>query len=386
MKIPKKILFIVLGFFLGVLVSAHALSDKIYQELEVFTRIIEIIDKEYVEPIDEHEMVNGAIQGMLSSLDPHTVYLSPDMYRDFKSDTTGQFGGVGIEITVKDGILTVVSPVEGAPAYKAGIKSGDKILKINGEATKGMSLVDAVHKMRGPSGKKVVLTVWRDQKSMDFTIVREIIKMDAVKSDLPESGIGYARIVSFQEKTGEMLKKHLKELEDKNGGSLKGLVLDLRDNPGGLLTEAVKVSDLFMEKGTIVSTRGRNKEVELKEARNNSPYEKIPVIVLVNRGSASASEIVAGALQDTKRAKILGTTSFGKGSVQSLVDLGDKSALKLTIAKYYTPKGRSIEGKGIEPDIKIDSAEYKKAYPKKAEGQPTLEEFQKQKALEYLSK
>src|SRR3990167_1186883 len=214
MKTVRLFFYILLGFFMVAVSPAQALSDKIYKELEVFTRIIELVDKEYVEAIDEHELVDGAIRGMLSSLDPHTVYLPPDMYRDFKSDTTGQFGGVGIEITVKDGILTVVSPVEGSPAYKAGIKSGDKILKINGESTKGMSLVDGVHKMRGPSGKKGVLSVWRDSKSTDFTIVREIIKMEAVKAEPLENGYGYVRIVSFQEKTGESLKKHLKELED----------------------------------------------------------------------------------------------------------------------------------------------------------------------------
>lgn len=377
---------LIFSFFLLVSPPAFALSDKIYQELEVFTRILEIVDKEYVEPVNEHALVEGAIEGMLSTLDPHTVYLPPDMYRDFKSDTTGQFGGIGIEITVKEGILTVVSPVEGSPAFKAGIKSGDKILKINGESTKVMGLVDAVHKMRGPSGKKVELTVWRDQKSLDFTMVREIIKMEAVKSELLDKNYAYVRIISFQEKTGESLKKNLKDLEEKSGGPLKGIILDLRDNPGGLLTEAVKVSDLFMDKGPIVSTRGRTKEVEVKEAHANSSYENLPIVILVNKGSASASEIVSGALQDTKRAKIMGTTSFGKGTVQSLVDLGDKSALKITIAKYYTPKGRSIDGRGIDPDIVIGPDAYKKAFPKQADGQPTLEEFQKQKALEYLKR
>lgn len=384
------VILAVLGFLLWTAVpGVLAMSDKIYRELEVFARIIDILDKQYVEPVDEHRLVEGAIHGMLSALDPHTVYLPPDMYRDFKSDTQGQFGGVGIEITIKEGILTVVAPIEDSPAYRAGIRSGDRIIKIDGESTKGMSLVDAVHHMRGPGGKKVVLTVWHENTSraLDLTVTREIIKVDSVKHEALGDGLGYVRIVSFQEKTSESLKKTLKALEDEEEGQLKGIVLDLRDNPGGLLSEAVRVADIFLEKGTIVSTRGRDKEVEVKKARKGGPYENMPVLALVNHGSASAAEIVAGALQDSRRAKILGTASFGKGSVQSLVDLGNKSALKITIAKYYTPRGRSIEGRGIVPDILLGEDQLKKDFPKKeGKAQPTLEEYQKEKAIEHLKK
>lgn len=365
-----------------------ALSDNIYRELETFTRVIEIVDKQYVEPVDDHKLIEGAIQGMLGSLDPHSVYFSPEMYKDFQSDTTGKFGGIGIEINQKDGIITVVSPIEDSPAFKAGIKSGDRIIKINGELTKGMSLADAVHKMRGPRGKKVTISVWREglAQPQDFTMEREIIRVQAVKNEVFGDGYGYVRITSFQEKTGEDVKKALKELDGATGG-LKGLILDLRDNPGGLLSEAVNVSDLFMDGGPIVSTRSRNQETEISTAKKNSPFEKTPIVVLVNHGSASASEIVAGALQDSKRAKILGLTSFGKGSVQTVVELANKAALKITIARYYTPKGRSIEGRGIEPDVSLGTKQLNTKFPKK-EGvpRPDLYEFQKTEAMEYLQK
>lgn len=368
---------------------AYSLSDQIYSELDVFTQIIEIVDKQYVEEVDEHTLIQGAIQGMLSALDPHTIYLSPDMYREFQSDTTGRFGGVGIEITIKDGIITIVSPLEDSPAFTAGLQSGDRILKIDGQSTKGVGLFHAVQLMRGSKGKKVVLTIWREglKDPLDVSLTRQIIKMKSVKEELLAGGYAFVRINSFQEDTTEHLILALEQLKKQNGGPLKGIVLDLRDNPGGLFGEAITVSDVFMSGGIIVSTRGRSKNMDINKAKNNSAYEETPLVVLVNRGSASAAEIVAGALQDSKRAKLLGTQSFGKGSVQTLLDMGNKAALKITIAKYYTPKGRSIDGLGIEPDVKISWDDLKKAYPNKAEKDlPVLRDFQKQQAIEFLKR
>lgn len=391
MKSIRKIGFIVtfLLFLFFIPRISFSLSDKIYKELDVFTRIIEILDKQYVDNVDEHELIQGAIQGMLTSLDPHTVYLPAELYKDFQSDTTGKFGGIGIEITLKEGILTVVTPLQDSPAYRAGIKSGDRIIKVNGEPTKGMSLMDAVHKMRGPKGRKVTITVWREgfTKTKDFTIAREIIRMQSVKYELQNDGYGYVRIASFQDKTADSLKKALKKMEEESGSKLKGIILDLRDNPGGLLTEAVKVADVFMSRGSIVTTRGRDRNVETKKAKKNSPYEKLPIAVLVNRGSASAAEIVAGALQDSRRAKVMGVPSFGKGSVQTLLELGNKEAIKITIARYYTPKGKSIEGRGIKPDVPLGVVQLNKDFPKKeGEDRPKLRDYQKQKALQYLKR
>lgn len=389
MKSTRKICFITTFLIFLFLVPrfSFSLSDKIYKELDVFTRIIDILDKQYVDNIDEHELIQGAINGMLTSLDPHTVYLPADLYKDFQSDTTGKFGGIGIEITLKEGILTVVTPLQDSPAFIAGVKSGDRIIKIDGELTKGMSLMDAVHKMRGPKGKKVTITVWREgfTETKNFTMTREIIRMQSVKYELQDGGYGYVQVASFQEHTADSLRKTLKGMEEESGAGLKGIILDLRDNPGGLLTEAVKLADIFMSRGLIVITRGRDKDVETKKAKKNSPYEKLPVVVLVNQGSASAAEIVAGALQDSRRAKILGLPSFGKGSVQTLMELGNNEAVKITIARYYTPNGKSIEGKGIKPDIALGMPQLDKDFPKKEGGErPDLRDYQKQKALQYL--
>ncbi len=385
----RRFLSLIFGVLFIFGASAWALSDKIYQELEIFTRLIEIVDKQYVTPVNEHDLIMGAIKGMLEALDPYTVYLPPDMYKDFKSDTTGKFGGIGLEVSIKEGILTVVAPIEDSPASKAGIKSGDRILKIDGKATKDMNLVDAVHAMRGNKGQKVVLTFWREgfTEAREVSLVREIIETPSVKSELAEGGIGYIRITMFQEGTGEDLKKSLEALEAKYAAPLKGIVLDLRDDPGGLLSEAVSVSDLFIDNGPIVSTRGRDQKTEMLSAKPGSPYERTPLVVLVNHGSASASEIVSGALQDTKRAKILGTQSFGKGSVQTVLDMGGGAALKITIAKYYTPKGRSIDGKGITPDVLINQTALEKDFAKTEEkDRPTLTQYQKDQALEIIKK
>lgn len=397
--------------------QSYSLNDKIYKDLEVFSRIIDILDKQYVDSIDDKELIEGAIKGMLLSLDPHTVYLPPDQYKDFQSDTVGKFGGLGIEISLKDDILTVVAPIEDTPAYKAGIQAGDKIIKINDELTKDMNLMDAVKLMRGPRGKKVKLSIWREglSKPIDYSIVRDIIKVNPVKIEDIGDGFLYAKITNFQQNTAESLKKELKEFSKNKKQNLKGLLLDLRNNPGGLLTEAIKVSDLFLKKGVIVSTRDRDDNHDYDRARSGGDFEDLPVVVMINKGSASASEIVAGALQDNKRAKVLGTESFGKGSVQTVLELGDKSAIKMTIARYYTPKGKSIEGKGIKPDLKIGVKDYFKDYPKEDENndtkskkqasndnkksskdkgdsqeaekqRPEFPEYQKQKAIEFLKK
>ncbi len=379
-----------LGFISGVfLEKATALTDKIYEELQTFTRIMEVVDKQYVRPVDDKELVDGAIRGMLGALDPHTMYFSADEYKDFKSETTGKFGGVGIEVSLKDEVLTVVSPIDDSPAFQAGVHSGDRILKIDGKSTKKMSLFDAVRAMRGPKGKNVILTVWREGFSIpkDIVITRQIIEVSSIKSELLENGYAFIRISSFQEKTGGDLAETLEKINDENGGNLKGIILDLRDNPGGLLTQAIEVSDLFLSAGPIVSTKGRDQKEDISVAQAGSSYEKTPLVVLVNHGSASAAEIVSGALQDTARAKILGTTSYGKGSVQTILDMPDNAALKITIAKYYTPKGRSIDGIGIQPDVVIDEEKLKKDFAKVDEKErPSLADYQKQKAIELITK
>jgi carboxyl-terminal processing protease len=375
--------FIIFSLFL-VPTSSFALSDQIYKELENFTRLIELLDKQYVDEVDEEKLIKGAIDGMLSTLDPHTLYLPEKLYQEFKQDTTGKYGGVGLEVTIQDGILTVVSPIEGGPASKAGIKSGDRILKIDDESTKAMTLWDAVSKMRGKRGRKVLVTVFREgvKEAIEYNLVREIIKTHSVKQELLENSIAYLRISSFQENTAEDVKNSLKKLEKKSGEKLKGIIIDLTDNPGGLLKESVDIADLFIKKGVIVSTRDRNEHLEILRANNQSEYENIPIVLIVNQGSASASEILAGALKDHNRAKIIGSTTFGKGSVQTIVELDKKSAVKLTIARYYTPKGKSIDGQGIKPDIVIEDL------PSKLKNDPEnkldLKAYQIQQSLKYL--
>lgn len=335
-------------------IPLFALSEKGFEALDIFTKILHYVEKDYVESVDERRLIRGAIRGMLSTLDPHSVYLSPKIYKHLKADTSGIFGGVGLEITVRDGWVTVVSPVEGTPAAQAGIKPGDRILKINGKSTKGMDLGTAVKEMRGAKGKKVVLTIGRKglKKPFDVSLTRQIIKAPSVQSELLEGKYPYVKVSSFQERTAEDLKKILKKYDE---AILKqGLILDLRNNPGGLLNQAVQVCDLFLDNGVIVTTAARGKEIDRREATPDGGKEHYPMIILVNGGSASASEIVAGALQDQGRALILGTQSFGKGSVQSVIELEDGSALKLTIARYLTPKGRSIQAEGITPDVVIE--------------------------------
>ncbi len=331
-------------------------EDKaIYENLQVFSDVLDIVKENYVEEVDNEKLIEGAISGMLRTLDPHSSYLDPDAYKELQVETKGSFGGIGIEITIRDGVLTVVSPLEGTPAYELGIQAGDQILRVDGEPTKEMTLMEAVKKMRGPKGTKVVLTIMREgfTKPEDFVITRATIAIKSVRTKNLEPGYGYVRLSQFQSSTARDLRKALAKLEKENQ-PLKGLVLDLRNNPGGLLDQAVKVSDEFLRDGLIVYTGGRLKSQDMRfEAHVNTRPHPYPVVVLVNEGSASAAEIVAGALQDHKRAVVVGVKTFGKGSVQTVMPLRNGAALRLTTAIYYTPNGRSIQAKGIEPDIVV---------------------------------
>ena len=336
---------------------AQALPNDTYDELETFAKVLAIVQKNYVEPVSTKRLIDGAITGMLASLDPHSAYLTPDLYRDLEVETRGSFGGLGIEITIKNGTLTVVSPIEDTPAYRAGLKAGDQIIKINDDFTKDMSLTEAVKQMRGPKGSKIKLLLHRNGLSELFTVTmaRDVIKIQSVKSKTLDGGYGYVRVTTFQESTNDTLEKALDDFSGKDHGKVKGVVLDLRDNPGGLLNQAVKVSDDFLDGGLIVYTQGRQDNQQQKYfSHKKKDFDDYPMVVLVNGGSASASEIVAGALQDQKRAVILGTQTFGKGSVQTILPLDDHSALRLTTARYYTPTGRSIQAVGITPDVDVE--------------------------------
>lgn len=357
------------GVFIGRLsIGSMRAEGEGYEYLKVFTEVLSLVKKNYVEEVKTKDLIYGAIKGMLNSLDPHSAYMPPEAYKDMQLDTKGEFGGIGIQIGLKDGVLTVIAPIEDTPAYNAGIKSGDKIIKINGESTRDMGLQDAVSKMRGLKGTSVSITImregWKDPK--DFTIVRDVIKVRSVKSKVIENNIGYVKLSQFQERTADDLEAALSKLEKQN---ITSLILDLRNNPGGLLNSAVDVSSQFLPAGkVVVSIKGRSGEKgeyrtedskvseqvgdsTLREAKKAKMFSTIPMIVLVNQGSASASEIVAGALKDWNRAVILGVQTFGKGSVQSVVPLSDGSGLRLTTARYYTPKGISIQSTGITPDI-----------------------------------
>jgi len=335
---------------------AQALSNDTYQELDTFASVLAIVQKNYVEPVTTKKLIDGAISGMLASLDPHSAYLTPDLYRDLEVETRGSFGGLGIEITIKNGALTVVAPIEDTPAYRAGLKAGDQIIKIDDDFTKDMSLTDAVKRMRGPKGSKIKLTLHRNGVPELFTVTlaRDVIKIQSVKAKMLPEGFGYIRVTTFQENTGEGVEKAIDDFESKDHGKIKGVVFDLRDNPGGLLNQAVKVSDDFLDGGLIVYTQGREENQQQKYfSHKKKDWTDYPMVVIVNGGSASASEIVAGALQDQKRAVILGTQTFGKGSVQTILPLDDHSALRLTTARYYTPAGRSIQAVGITPDVDV---------------------------------
>jgi carboxyl-terminal processing protease len=331
-------------------------NDTTYKSLKLFTDVLEELEKNYVDDVDAEELIHNAIKGMVGNLDPHSSFMPPEAFDALQDDTKGEFSGIGIVITMKDSILTVVSPIEGTPAYNAGIQAGDVIIRIDGKSTRDMDLWEAVNLMRGPRYKVVMLTVIREGEpdSIEFSLKRDMIPMESVRSVLMEPGYGYLRITNFRMSTLDDIIIHLEKLESQDKG-LKGLVMDLRDNPGGLLDQAVRISDLFLDHGNIVSIKGREeKNTQVFKAYPSDEDRKYPIVVLINGGSASASEIVAGALQDHSRALILGTTSFGKGSVQTVHPLKEKFGIKYTIARYYTPNGRSIQGKGIEPDIEVE--------------------------------
>jgi len=329
-----------------------------YELLNLFGEVLERAKISYVEEVTDKKLIESAINGMLVALDPHSSFLDGQSFKYMNEQTKGKFGGLGIEVTMEQGLVMVVSPIDDTPAFKAGIKSGDFITHINGEQVMGMSLNDAVDKMRGKVGTKVKLTIRRvNQKPFDVTIKREEIKIRSVKSEIKADDVAYIRITSFTEETDKMIEKALEKAKKDTKNKLKGIVLDVRNNPGGLLDQAVGVSDLFLDKGEIVSTRSRNPEDTVKyTAQNGDIANGLPIVVLINDGSASASEIVAGALQDHKRAIIIGEKSFGKGSVQTVIPLGNYGAMRLTTARYYTPSGRSIQAKGIEPDVVVHPA------------------------------
>jgi carboxyl-terminal processing protease len=356
---PLKIWLIigvaVLFWVIGANISRNNLAngEETYKGLKLFTDVIDLLEKNYVDEVDTEKLMQKAIQGMVRSLDPHSSFLPPEAFEELQVDTHGEFGGIGIVITVKDDILTVVSPIEGTPAYKAGIQAGDRIIKVDDESTQDMELWEAVKKMRGKQGTKVFITILREKESepIDFILIRETIPIESVKSLILQPGYGYVWVTNFRDNTTDDIVKAIKAFE-KQPEPLKGLILDLRDNPGGLLTQAITTSDLFLDKGKIVSIKGRlEKHTKSYEARSKGTLPKFPMVTLINGGSASASEIVAGALQDNKRALILGTSSFGKGSVQTVEALRDGYGLKYTIALYYTPNDRSIQALGIEPDV-----------------------------------
>jgi carboxyl-terminal processing protease len=344
-------------------------EGEMYEELKLFSEAISLVRKNYVEEMKPKELIYGSIKGMLGSLDPHSSFMTPEQYKEMQVDTKGEFGGIGIQIGIKDGMLTVIAPIEDTPAYRAGIQAGDKIVKINNDFTKDMSLQDAVSKMRGTPSSTVKITILREgwEKSRDFTITREVIKIKSVKSKILEEGIGYIKINQFQEQTSSDLAQSMNTLLNDN---ISSLILDLRNNPGGLLNSAIDVSSHFLPSGKLVvfikDKKGEKTDYRSHKSNGNST---IPMVILVNQGSASASEIVAGALKDWNRAVIIGTQTFGKGSVQSVVPLTDGSALRLTTAKYYTPKGISIQSTGITPDILV------KAEMKNGEkGRPVIRE------------
>jgi carboxyl-terminal processing protease len=345
---------VLLVFTGGVQHGTTAIEDT-YEKLKVFTEILSQVQGNYVDEVNSRDLIYGAIRGMLEALDPHSAFMTPETFREMQVETQGKFGGLGIEITVKDRMLTVVAPIEGTPADRAGIQPGDRIIRIEGQPTKDMILMDAVRKLRGPKGSKVTISILREGmlEPMDLTIVRETIEVKSVRSKDLGDGIYYTRVSSFQEHTADDLGRVLEQV--RKAGST-ALILDLRNDPGGLLNQAVAVTDMFLDKGQlIVYTQGRLKNQELRFiAEHSNGFPKLPMVVLVNGGSASASEIVAGALQDWKRAVILGTKTFGKGSVQTVIPLTDGSGLRLTTAKYFTPRGRSIHGAGIVPDIIVE--------------------------------
>ncbi|GAM09382.1 carboxy-terminal-processing protease [Geobacter sp. OR-1] len=355
------VIVIICSIFIGKYLLKESHRSTELENIKLFREVLSIVKKEYVEEVDSKKLLQSAINGMLSSLDPHSSYMPADSFKEMKVQMSGSFGGIGIEISMKDNKLTIIAPIEDTPGYRAGLKANDHIWKINDKFTKGMTINDAVGMMRGEKGTKVTLTIMREGNGgpMTFPIVRDIIQTKSLRSRTVDAGIGYIRIGHFQETTGAEFAKSLKTLKDQNNGAIKGLIIDLRNNPGGLLNQAVEVANNFIGEGfgngLVVYTEGREPTAKMKLSTKIGDKEPhYPIIILVNGGSASASEILAGAMQDHKRAIILGTQTFGKGSVQSVLPLRDNAGLKLTTARYYTPNGRSIQAKGITPDIIVN--------------------------------
>lgn len=349
------IMIFILAAFNASSIKGYA-EDK-YMQLQLFTKVLNLVQQYYVEDVDTKKLIYGGVKGMLKELDPHTNFLPPEIFKEFESETSGEFGGLGLEITIQKGVLTIISPIEDTPAWKAGLKAGDKIVTIDNHSTKGLSLVEAAQLMKGKNGTKVKLGIFREgfEEPKEFTVIRGIVKLKSVKYTDLEEGYMYIRLTSFMERSAQDM-KHEVENHRKKYKNIRGLILDLRKNPGGLLDQAVDISDMFLKTGTIVSTIGRNtKAKEVIYAKDSGSEEDFPLIVLIDEYSASASEIVAGALRDNDRALIMGKRSFGKGSVQSVVKLGDGSGLKLTVARYFTPSGTSIQAEGIVPDVTIDN-------------------------------
>ena len=350
----KKTLLILFSFFFIYLNTVKSAETNIYQKIDLFGEVLEKINKEYVDEINQSESMDSAINGLLQSLDPYSAYMSPEIFNEMQTETSGEFGGLGIEVGMESGVVKVISPIDDTPASRAGIKAGDYIVKINNIQVQGKSLSEAVDLMRGPVGSGIELTIRRrgEKKALTFKIIREVIQIQSVKSELLEKDIGYIRLTSFNENSGKQVEKNIKDLEKKN--NIKSYILDLRNNPGGLLSQAIKISDFFLNNGEIVSTKSRKASENRKWFASEGDLTKgKTLIVLINYGSASASEIVAGALKDHKRAILLGENSYGKGSVQSIIPLKNDGAIRLTVAKYYLPSGKSISEVGVSPDIEI---------------------------------
>ena len=344
-------LLLIFSFFVS---KAYSSENNIYKKIDLFGEVLEKINKEYVDEVNQSESMDSAINGLLQSLDPYSAYMSPEIFNEMQTETSGEFGGLGIEVGMESGVVKVISPIDDTPASKAGIKAGDYIVKINDTQVQGKSLSEAVDLMRGPVGSGIELTIRRrgEKKALIFNVIREVIQIKSVKADLLEKNIGYVRLTSFNENSGKQIEREIKKFEKND--SVKSYILDLRNNPGGLLSQAIKISDFFLENGEIVSTKSRKASENRKWfAKKGDLTNGKKLIVLINYGSASASEIVAGALKDHKRAILLGESSYGKGSVQSIIPLKNKGAIRLTVAKYYLPSGKSISEVGVSPDIEI---------------------------------
>ncbi len=353
----RKIFFIISIFFLkfSTFNPVIAAENDVYKKIDLFGEVLEKINKEYVDEINQSESMDAAIDGLLQSLDPYSAYMSPEIFNEMQTETSGEFGGLGIEVNMESGVVKVISPIDDTPASRAGIKAGDYIIKIDDIQVQGKSLSEAVDLMRGPVGSSIILTVRRigQKKALTFEIVREIIQIKSVKADLLKNNVGYLRLTSFNENSGDQIREQIREFEKNE--NINSYILDLRNNPGGLLSQAIRISDFFLDNGEIVSTKSRKASENRKWfAKKGDLIGGKTLVVLINYGSASASEIVAGALQDHKRAIILGENSYGKGSVQSIIPLKNKGAIRLTVAKYYLPSGKSISEVGVSPDIEID--------------------------------